>query len=178
MAFVKITTTYPGIDLGGYGVVPPYFASGAEYEVENIEPLKNAIAQLKIHYPEVASKLTVEIREPVVAAPVAAAIANPAPPPAPVVEEEVTTMLGEPEVEPVVEEPLVLTEEDLELVEYEIEKLLSKETIAEREPILIATGNNSDLPKELRIAYLEGAIAHAELQKGLKDTARKILEQL
>jgi len=70
-----------------------------------------------------------------------------------------------------------LTDEDLELVEIEVGKLLGK-TVKEAEPILVATGGSPHLPRTLRVLYLEEVQKHADIQKALKDTAAKLLEQL
>jgi hypothetical protein len=71
-----------------------------------------------------------------------------------------------------------LSDEDQALVEVEVEKLLAKDTIAEREPLLVATAANEDLPKALRLAYLDAVIAHDDVQKGIKTTAEEWKETI
>lgn len=70
-----------------------------------------------------------------------------------------------------------LSDDDLDLVIVEIGKLKGR-TIAEAEPVLIATGGNPELPRALRVAYLKEVQSDSELQKGLKDIAAKLLEQI
>ncbi|MDA0267541.1 MAG: hypothetical protein O3A14_11420 [Cyanobacteria bacterium] len=65
-----------------------------------------------------------------------------------------------------------LSDDDRELIQIEVDKLLAKDTIAEREPLLVATAGNDDLPKVLRLAYLDALIAHGDVQKGLKAIAQ------
>jgi lysine/ornithine N-monooxygenase len=76
-----------------------------------------------------------------------------------------------------VEDITDLTDDDLELVEVEVEKLLGK-TIKEAEPILIATGGSPHLPRTLRVLYLEEVQKHPKIQQTLKEVAEKLLAQL
>ena len=78
---------------------------------------------------------------------------------------------------PAVEDLTVLSDEDLELVEIAVGKLHGK-TIAEAEPFLIATGGNIELPRLLRIAYVDAVIANPEIAKSLKKTAERLREQI
>lgn len=70
-----------------------------------------------------------------------------------------------------------LTEEDLELVEIEVSKLLGK-TVKEAEPILVATGGSPHLARTLRVLYLEEVQKHPKIQQTLKEVAEKLLEQV
>jgi hypothetical protein len=89
----------------------------------------------------------------------------------PVVEEEVI------EESTTVEEVITLTDEDMDLIQIEISKLQGK-SAADAEPILIATGGNEELPKALRIKYLQMVVIESGLPKALKAVARKLIEQL
>lgn len=70
-----------------------------------------------------------------------------------------------------------LTDEDLDLVSVEVNKLLGK-TVLVASPLLITTATNAKLPKTLRKFYLQEVIDHNDIQKTLKDKAQEILEQL
>lgn len=119
-------------------------------------------------YPErVMRYLTVQISEP---AP-SIAIASPPPPPA---HGEAIAPESTPEPEP---ELIELTDEDRDLIEVEIAKI-DKLTVSQAEPIMISTATAVHLPVAVRRAYLEAAIAHDGIQKSLKTTASKLLEQL
>ncbi len=78
---------------------------------------------------------------------------------------------------PAVEDLTELSDDDRELVEIEVAKLHGK-TVAEAEPFVIATGGNIELPRLLRIAYVDAIIASPEIAKGLKKTAEKLREQI
>jgi hypothetical protein len=65
----------------------------------------------------------------------------------------------------------------LDLIQIEINKLIGK-SIAEAQPVLVATGGNEELPLELRKLYLEEVGKHPEIQKGLKAVAEKLLSEL
>lgn len=78
---------------------------------------------------------------------------------------------------PAVEDLTVLSDEDIDLVEIEVSKLHGK-TVAEAEPFLIATGGNIELPRLLRIAYVDAVIANPDIAKSLKKTAERLREQI
>lgn len=73
--------------------------------------------------------------------------------------------------------PVVVTEEDKELIEAEIEKLMGK-TIAQGEVLLVGVATNEDLPLPVRRAYLEAVVDHEQVQKGLKDRALELAEEI
>ena len=156
---------YPGIQLGG-GL--PYFAVGTPYEVapDVRDKIVQRMATLDPYVAKHFSYSVVGDESPATAI----AVVAPAPPPAPT---------PEPEPEPAEDlaAPLDLTDDDRELVEFEVNKLLGK-TIAEAEPVLIATGGNIELHRDLRRAYLDAVMAHADIQKGLKEVAERMIEQL
>jgi hypothetical protein len=81
--------------------------------------------------------------------------------------------------DPVVHVPDIteLTDEDIDLVGIEVGKLLGL-TVKQAEPILVATGGSPDLPRTLRVLYLEEVQKHPDVQKSLKDVAEKLLEQI
>lgn len=168
---------FPGISLilpEVPGVKPPapgsyYFSVGNAYEVS--AACVPAIEEQLAGAPEnVRNYIKVSVDSGVsVAATVA--IADP-PPPAPVVEP-----IGEETIEPPVAEDVELSDDDLDLVQIEISKIVGKK-IAEAEPVLIATGGAPELPKNLRQFYLQEVIKHPEIQKGLKETAQALLEQI
>lgn len=75
------------------------------------------------------------------------------------------------------EEPFVLSDEDRDLIEIEINKILGL-TILLAEPLVLKTALSPDLPLGLRIEYLKALIAHPNAKRGIKDVAEKLLEQL
>lgn len=155
---------FPGVPFAGV----PYFAVGHAYEVTD-EQLSSIQQQLAGFDPGVKADIRLAVSGFSSAQP-AVAIANPPSPP-PSNEEEL------PSTDPSTEDLVELTDEDIDLIGIEVGKLKGK-TIAEAEPILIATAQNLDLPKLLRSTYLEEVIADAELQKGLKEIAARLLEQI
>lgn len=70
-----------------------------------------------------------------------------------------------------------LSDEDIDLVQVEVSKLLGK-TIAEATPIVKATADNIDLSIVLRAAYLQEILDHEDIQKGLKEEAQELLEKM
>ncbi|MBD2019332.1 hypothetical protein H6F43_03930 [Leptolyngbya sp. FACHB-36] len=70
-----------------------------------------------------------------------------------------------------------LNADDQDLINVEVGKLLNK-TIAEAEPQLIKTGGAPELPRKLRVAYLQTVMQHSQVRKGLKEVAEKLLEQI
>lgn len=75
------------------------------------------------------------------------------------------------------EEPIALTDEDIDLIQVEISKLEGKPA-AEAEPLLIATGGSETLPRAIRVKYLEMVSDRQGLPKSLKVVAKKLLEQI
>lgn len=127
--------------------------------------------QIRSFRPAVRQALRVDVQAGDSAPKVAAGAVNaPAPPP-----EEQDSTVVEPEA---VVEPVALTDEDHDLVEVEVGKLLAKATIAEREPLLNATAGNEDLPVSLRVAYLNAVVAADGIQQKLIATANEWLELL
>lgn len=181
MPQVTLTSkVYPGFDFGGYQVEPAYLAAGAAYEIDeaNAQKLKDAMGHLSRFNPNIAKNIKLQFSG--LESAVAVAVAKPAAPVPRV--SEATLEAAAPPVETIsgedlVDAPIELTEEDRELIEIELDKLKGK-TISDAEPILIATAGNPELPKELRKAYLETAIAAPDIKKGLKDVAEKLLEQI
>jgi hypothetical protein len=84
------------------------------------------------------------------------------------------------EPEPVAEEssaePFVLSTDDLELIQVEVEKLKGL-TIAQSTPIVENTALNETLPVELRRAYLQ-AVIDADTSKGVEKKAQELLSIL
>lgn len=70
-----------------------------------------------------------------------------------------------------------LTEEDVDLINVEVHKLLNK-GVAEAETLLRKTTENPDLQLLLRQEYLRTAIAHKDLQKHVKITATNLLKEI
>lgn len=140
------------------------FAIGQPYEVADpvVEEIQRQIAGFR---EGVRKVLSLEVRD---LAPVAAATAGAVQSPPKPKEVESSTP-----VDPVEPSPDTLSEDDLALVQIEVDKLLAKNTIAEREPLLIGAAGNDDLPKVLRLAYLDALLAHPEVQKGLKEIAQE-----
>jgi hypothetical protein len=83
----------------------------------------------------------------------------------------------EPEAAPEpVAEPFVLSDDDLELIQVEVEKLKGL-TIAQSTPIIENTALNETLPVELRRAYLQ-AVIDADTSKGVEKKAQELLSIL
>jgi hypothetical protein len=167
MPLVSVTSSvYPGIQFA----TCPYFAAGASYEVSSDQ--KQAIITQLANFPDdVQKNLTVSFSDDVASAatvsianPAAAVAKPPVPPPS-------------PEDIPPPEEVYELTEDDDDLINIEVSKLLGK-TVAEAQPILVATGGNPELPKLVRQTYLERVVDHDEIQKTLKEVALKLAEQI
>jgi hypothetical protein len=83
----------------------------------------------------------------------------------------------EPEAAPEpVAEPFVLSADDLELIQVEVEKLKGL-TIAQSTPVVENTALNETLPVELRRAYLQ-AVIDADTTKGVEKKAQELLSLL
>lgn len=173
------SSKYPGISLVVPeipGVIPPtpgshYFASGVAYDCS--EATVNEIRRLMAGFePRVSQAFSIQVLgdRPVVAA----AVADPPLPPSKTDAEESADSAGLDAGADDVEE---LTEEDIELIKIEIDKIDAL-TIAKAEPILVATGGNPEIPLKIRKAYLEEIATHPTIQKTLKDVAARMLEQL
>lgn len=172
---------FPGISLilpEVPGAKPPapgsyYFSVGNAYEVS--AACVPAIEEQLAGAPEnVRNYIKVSVDSGVS---VASTVAIAAPPPPPPAAPPVVDSPGEETDEPPVVEDVELSDDDLDLVQVEIGKIVGKR-IAEAEPVLIATGGNPELPKSLRQFYLQEVIKHPEIQKGLKETAQALLEQI
>jgi hypothetical protein len=133
--------------------------------------IRDAFKDLAIHNPNIANKFSIQSSGPQTPTP-------PTPPRPPILPSQSEPLAADGLEPEAIEEPFVLNDDDQELIEVEVEKLLSRETIADREPLLLAAGANIDIPKEIRKIYLEAVINHPDVQKKLKDTASKVLEQL
>jgi len=177
----KVTITskhYPGISLVVPelpGVEPPtsgshFFASGVAYDCTDATIA--AIRKLFAGFEErVSSKYSIQVSGAEVSA-IAVAVSDPVPAPTKSAESA-----GSDETPTVIEDVAELSDEDLDLIDVEISKIDGM-SIKEAEPILIATGGNTELPRLLRKTYLEMVIEHPSIQKKLKDVASKLLEQI
>lgn len=176
---------FPGISLicpQIPGTDPPqsgshYFTVGYSYEVT--DETKAAIEKQFAGFPPaVSSEISIHVESGLTAATVAIA------PPPPATQSNNTEDKTNPseagesqDDEPNVDDVLDLSEEDEELIEVEVSKLLGK-TVAEAEPQLIQTGGNPELPKKLRTVYLDQVIQNSKIQKSLREIAAKLKEQL
>jgi len=82
-----------------------------------------------------------------------------------------------PEPAEVEAELTALTDEDVDLINVEVHKLLNK-GVAEAESLLKKTVENGDLQLLLRQEYLRVAIAHKDVQKHVKITATALLKEI
>ena len=175
MATITIQSQkYPAIGLivserptiGGPGAWE--FAMGQPYTVSDavVGEIREQIASFR---PAVREVLRVEVQADTApaATQAAGAVDAPKPPPDP------TSTTVEPE-----DDAIAFTDDDQELIQVEVDKLLAKATIAEREPLLNATAGNENFPMVLRKAYLEAVIAAEGMQQKLVATAKEWLELL
>ena len=153
----------PGVQFAGV----PLLGAGIPVEI-TLEQKESILTQLSTFDPPLKNSITLNF-----GGESDGFVDVPAPTPAPTESPEG----GAPAVIPELEQLTELSDDDSDLVDIEISKLLGK-TIQEAEPVLIATGGNPDLPVLLRKTYLQRIITHDDLQKGLKAIAEKMLEQL
>lgn len=145
-----------------------YFAVGTPYEVTE-ETLAAIQSQLASSPESVTNELRINVSGNGSTPATTAAVTAPPPPPAPSKEDEGET--------PPVEEVTSLTDEDLDLIEVEISKLIGK-GLPESQAQLVATGGNEELPKAVRVAYLDKVVAHPQIKKALKEVATNLKEQI
>jgi hypothetical protein len=160
MPRVLVTSTrFPGAAFPGC----PLFAVGVVYDI-TLEQAATIRSNYETFDPMIKADLKIEISGDEVV-PILPAIAVPA------VEPELAVPVE------AVPDVVELSDDDLDLISIEISKLNGK-TIKEAEPLIIQTGGNPELPRLLRVTYLEEVQKHPEVQKTLKEVAEKLLEQI
>jgi hypothetical protein len=155
-----------------YGTFPfaegiPTLSMDTPYPITDEQ--KESILRQYATFPDrVKSRLRLQFSDGIVEPAIAAAVQTPLTPTALEID------LDEP---PIVEDLTSLSDEDLDLINVEVSKLIGK-PVADTQPILVATGGDPEQPKLLRSTYLKEVIAHPEIKKTLKDVAAKMLEQI
>lgn len=169
MPLVTLDSSYPGVAFAEV----PYLTTGVSVEVTEEEKQK-ILAQFAGFQHSVQQNIRLSFSGDVETASTPAIAVVPV---VPLTSTPAVEVFDANNLPPAVEDLTELSDEDLELVEIEVAKLHGK-TVAEAEPFVIATGGNIELPRLLRVAYVDAIIASPEIAKSLKKTAEKLREQI